>query len=307
MAFSKVAAFGWENCARLTNGHAELIVTLEIGPRILSYRATGGENILRAFPDQLGKSGEPDYQVRGGHRIWIAPETERTYAPDNAPVQFDFREPGTLHLTVPGMAPWHVRKEMILSLSAGSTAVRIEHRATNDGAEPTSLATWGLTIPIPGGVEIIPQPPLGKHGEGGFLPSRVIVPWSYTDFSDDRWKIGRRYWLLHPKPGRPATKLGFALPDRWVGYQVANQLFLKIFEFDPAATYPDLGCNYETFSKGDFIELESLGPLQTLAPGESASHTETWHLFDGIAPPDSLEETALEKWLEPFLGKTGLF
>jgi hypothetical protein len=40
----------------------------------------------------------------------------------------------------------------------------IEHRLTNEGEKPERIASWGLTIMEPGGIEIISQPPLGEHG-----------------------------------------------------------------------------------------------------------------------------------------------
>jgi hypothetical protein len=42
------------------------------------------------------------------------------------------------------------------------------------------------------------------------------------------------------------------------------------------ADYPDFGCSFETFTNAEILELETLGPLTTLAPGQSASHTERW-------------------------------
>lgn len=305
MSATKISALGWENVAQLSNGHAEVLVTLDVGPRILSYKLSGGDNVLRVFPDQAGKKGEDGYKVRGGHRVWVAPETDLTYAPDNGPVKFDLREPNVLHAETPADEKWRVRKDMTISLAADSSAVMIQHRATNEGSEPIQIASWGLTIMAPGGWEIIPQPPLGEHGKE-YLPNCVIVPWTYTDLSDDRWKIGRRFWTLTPKADRPATKLGFAHRERWIAYVLGRQLFLKTFDYEEGAAYPDLGCNYETFSKADFIELETLSPLRTLGPGQSVGHTETWHLFGGITVPDAVNEAALEQWLQPYLAKIGL-
>lgn len=305
MPAAKISALGWDNVAQLSNAHTEVLVTLDVGPRILSYKLTGGENILRVFPDQTGKQGEEGFKGRGGHRMWVAPENDRTYAPDNGPTKYELSEPNVVRAETPPDKKWQIRKEMTVSLAADSSAVMIQHRATNEGAEPTSIASWGLTIMAPGGWEIIPQPPLGEHGKD-FLPNRVIVPWTYTDFSDDRWKFGRRFWTLTPKADRPSTKMGFAHRERWVAYILGKQLYLKSFDYEDGATYPDLGCNYETFSKGDFIELESLSPLRTLGPGQTVSHTETWYLFGDITAPDALDEAALEHWLQPYLRKTGL-
>ena len=108
-------AFGWARCARIDNSHAELLVTLEVGPRVLGYKARDGENVLRVNEEEAGKAGEKTFQQRGGHRLWVAPETESRYAPDNVPVDFEpkrvkwlFRESRQCSITV--------RKELTISL-----------------------------------------------------------------------------------------------------------------------------------------------------------------------------------------------
>ncbi len=311
MQTNTIAAFGWEHCAQLSNAHAELLVTLDVGPRILSYKTPGGQNVLNAvIPEGLGTSGESEFVVRGGHRLWVSPEDARSYAPDNIPVKFEQTKEGAIYVENAPVAPWQIRKAMTISLAAESSAVRIEHRLTNESNETITIAAWALTVMAPGGLEIIPQPPLGQHGKGApgreFLPTRVIVPWSFTDLSDERWKLGRRFITLRSKPGSTATKLGLFHDERWVGYILPGALFIKTFESVPDAKYPDFGCNFETFTQDTFLEMESLSPLQTLEPGQSVDHVENWHLFGGVTPPESLEESVLEEWFAPFLAKIGL-
>jgi len=65
---------GWKNNLRVSNGDAELIATLDVGPRIISYRLMDGKNVFKEYPDQLGHSGESDWMIRGGHRLWAGPE-----------------------------------------------------------------------------------------------------------------------------------------------------------------------------------------------------------------------------------------
>ena len=81
---------GWPNSYRMTNGEVELVVTGDIGPRIIRYGFVGGRNLFKEFPSEIGKSGEPMWQNRGGHRLWVAPEAPPaspvTYAADNFPV-----------------------------------------------------------------------------------------------------------------------------------------------------------------------------------------------------------------------------
>src|ERR1700676_5232994 len=79
---------GWPNCYRVSNGEVELIVTGDVGPRIIRYGFAGGQNLFKEFADQLGKSGEGKFQLRGGDRVWKGPEDPvATWAPDNVPVE----------------------------------------------------------------------------------------------------------------------------------------------------------------------------------------------------------------------------
>ena len=79
---------GWARNLRIANADVEMIVTLDVGPRVIRYAAPGGPNLFGETADQLGKSGEPHWMPRGGHRLWTAPEDKtRTYAPDNRAVE----------------------------------------------------------------------------------------------------------------------------------------------------------------------------------------------------------------------------
>ena len=74
----------------MANGEVELVITGDIGPRIIRYGFVGGRNLFHEFTGQMGKSGESTWQNRGGHRLWVAPEeappSPVTYALDNFPV-----------------------------------------------------------------------------------------------------------------------------------------------------------------------------------------------------------------------------
>src|SRR5262249_2467845 len=84
---------GWKKNLFVSNGEVDLIITLDVGPRIIQYRLAGGHNVFKEYTDQLGKSGEKTWQIRGGHRFWVGPEDPiRTYYPDNRPVKFEILE-----------------------------------------------------------------------------------------------------------------------------------------------------------------------------------------------------------------------
>ncbi len=78
-----------------------------------------------------------------------------------------------------------------------------------------------------------------------------------------------------PKP----FKMGFPNRGGWMAYWRAGMLFVKKAPFDPQAQYVDFGSSSECYCNPDFIELETLGPLTTIPPGEWVSHTETWEIY----------------------------
>lgn len=305
MAVDYVRFGGWPNSVRIANEHAELIITLDVGPRVISYRTRDGENVFKTFDAQLGGTGESEWMSRGGHRFWLAPEHPvLSYLPDNTPVEH--RVVSDYEVEV-GNAPVDqrpIRKVMRVALDPASTRVTVTHRAENRGSEPVACATWGLSVMRAGGVEIIPLPPLGEHPRD-LLPNRTMILWPFTDMSDPRWRWGRRFITLRQADAGP-TKAGFAHTERWIAYQCGDSLFIKTVEFDEAATYPDRGCNFETFTNEEMLEVEALGPLRTLAPGESTSHTEQWQLFSGVTPPPAHDDDAIASWIAPRLERAGL-
>ena len=87
ISIEKINYQGWANSWQVTNGEVELVVTGDVGPRVMRYGFAGGQNFFKEFAGQMGKTGEAAWQPRGGHRLWIAPEDiVKSYAPDNAPV-----------------------------------------------------------------------------------------------------------------------------------------------------------------------------------------------------------------------------
>ncbi len=296
---------GWKNNLKLSNGDVELLITLDVGPRILSYKLAGGENVLKEYPDQLGKAGESGWMIRGGHRLWVSPEdTQRTYAPDNFPVKHETLPDGTVRL-LPEPDAFGIRKQIDVKLDPRGSGVTLTHRLTNVGQKPTDLAPWALTVMAPGGVEIIPLPPKAAHPEGtsnatadDFGPNMEIILWPYFDFADDRWTFGAKYITLRHKDRGP-TKLGLAHREGWVGYLNGGTLFVKRMPFDRTRTYPDRGASYETFSNPDMVEMESLGPLVNLKPGESTELVETWSLFSGLG--DLKTEADIDREVRPKL------
>ena len=114
----------------------ELIATSDVGPRIMRYSFVGGKNVLVEFKGRLGKSGEKEWMMRGGHRLWAAPKSiPDTYALDNGPVK------ATVHGDVisfvqPVEPETGLQKEITIKLAPSGTDVEVIHKITNTLAKP---------------------------------------------------------------------------------------------------------------------------------------------------------------------------
>lgn len=291
-------------CCRIFNGEVEALVTLDIGPRIIRYGFVGGANALGELrPDEAVETALGSWHPWGGHRLWHAPEVSpRTYSPDDSPVE-SVDAGGLAAEVVQAVEPaTGIRKQMRVELHPNGTCLQVTHTLTNTNLWAVELAPWALTITRGGGVTIVPQEPFASHAES-LLPARPLVLWSYTDLSDPRWTFHSRYLLLRSDPGIDTPqKIGAANKQGWAAHLCGGELFVKRFPYAAGAAYPDYGCNFETFTKGSFMEVETLGPLAVLQPQESASHVETWHLFAGVDVGDT--EASLHAAIAPLIAGT---
>jgi hypothetical protein len=290
----QVAFGGWENCWRLTDGRVEAVILADVGPRVIRLGLAGGPNMLCEHPEQWGLTGGGEFRVYGGHRFWHAPEdTVRTYQPDNAPAAVTLLPDDCgLRLMPPVEAATGMQKEWVVQLEASGT-FRLTHRLHNRGLWPVEAAPWAITAMAPGGVALVPLPPRGPHPEF-ILPTSVLSLWPYTDLSDPRFALGREYLRLRAVAGAATPqKIGVLAPDGWAAYSLNGQMLVKRFAYHPGARYGDLGVNVELFTDADMLELETVGPLATIAPGASAEHVERWSIGEGLL--DLADEAAIEQ------------
>jgi hypothetical protein len=300
---------GWKNNLLLTNGDVELIVTLDVGPRVICYRLPGGFNVMKNYDAQMGQTGEAEWQIRGGHRFWLAPEDlTRTYFPDNRPVKWEQTGPHAVRFVPPPEDEYGVQKEMHLALDSKGTRVTVTLKVTNIGKAATEFAPWGPTVLAPGGVEIIPLPakrphpghPSNAKSPADYAPNQELILWPYFDFSDTRWTFGSRYVFLRQDVNKGPTKIGLAHREGWVAYLNSHVLFVKRFDYREGAVYPDWGTRYQTFTYEEMLEMETVGELVTVQPGQSAELVESWQLSGNI--PEVRTEADVDRVILPLLG-----
>ncbi len=274
---------------RLENEQLYLDYLTAAGPRIVRLGLKrNGKNLLAELPTVTLPSPHGPYTLHGGHRLWHAPETAaRTYIPDDAPPTVE-TTPLTARLQQPTETYTGITKIMAIRLDGERPLVEVDHILRNDGREPFELAPWGITQMVLGGTAVLPQQ-VGPLDEEGLQPNRHLVLWPYSRWEDSRLQLADDIIRIVTKPINHPLKIGIFNRQGWLGYFIEDIFFRK--RFSPQADRPhvDFQTNCQVYINHQFLELELLGPLQTLEPGEEVTHSETWELFPAVDAADSPE------------------
>ena len=282
MQVSECTFSGIPKCLRLSGDGIELIVTLSFGPRIISCRLNGGENLFRVF-DHLTDADPAVWNIYGGHRLWIAPEINaRTKVPDNREVSFTVAD-GKVILEAPEEPENRIVKRIAVAIEEGK--VKLTHTIINKDTWAKDLAVWTLSVMAPGTTAVVPQEEYLAPGEGpgrSLLPVRSVALWGYTDMNDPRFTWGTKSIQLREAPDTKPTKFGLLNKRNFAAAFNKGGCLVKRFDHIPGGSYIDMGCNWEFYTAPGMLEVETLSPLYRVEPGESVSSSEEWELYEEI-------------------------
>jgi hypothetical protein len=294
---TNIADKNFGNCVKMTNGLIELLVTMDFGPRVISCSRVGMENIMYQDLEQT-KLGDPQdiyegehLKLFGGHRLWISPEVlPRCYYPDHQKVETKPIKNGMMFIA-PVEKHVNIQKTITITLDETEPVAYLDHTIRNCGLWEIEVAPWCITMMAQGGKEIVPMSGVPTE----LLPNRNIVLWDYTKMNDARIYWGENYITLKQDPTNiPPFKFGMLNDEGWAAYFVNKQLFIKKFDPNVDGEYPDGGCNFETYTNGKMLEVETLGELVLLEPNEEISTAEEWYLFEEERVPGDCEDEVAE-------------
>lgn len=271
--------FHGQPTARLENDHLILDYLTEAGPRIVRLIPQAlGRNLLAETPDDALPSPHGSYRLWGGHRLWHAPETAaRTYVPDDGNLRVVH---SGSEVTLTRDEPiTGVRTELGITMSREGAKVRLAHRLTNIGLWPVELAAWAITQLRLGGTAVLPT--TGAADAEGLLPDRLIALWPYSRWDDPRFRPGEAAIEIVTQPIARPFKLGYLNRAGRLAYHYEGVTFTKRWTPQPGRPHVDFGCNAEVYTNDRHLELETLGPLVRLAPGEAVEHVEAWEVEAG--------------------------
>ncbi len=278
---------------RIGNQHLRLDFLTKAGPRVVRLMLRDSDrNLLAETPDVSWSNPFGQYHLRGGHRLTHAPESVRSYVPDDEGVMVEMTPQGGARLLGPSETPTGLRKSVVIHFDGDRPKVQLVHALYNTGDEPIDLAPWAITqLPL-GGIAVMPVRVAADAA--GLQPDRHIVMWPYTRWNDARVSVADDYVFVAARMQSAAMmvagatmKIG-ALNHGWIGYLHDGVFFVKRFDPQIDQLHPDRNCNVEVYCNDRCIELESLAPLRRLMPGETVEHLETWEVYGGLEAPTTM-------------------
>lgn len=259
--------------ASIENDFLRVDYLTTVGPRIIGlYSKQANVELLAPSPEMHWSTPHGEYYLYGGHRIWKAPEDSFYNCPEDNVTVIQENNRVLLHNRVDASG---LQKE--ISFSLDKNRVLLTHRLIWCGQEPIELAPWTITqVPL-GGVTIMPQSSVRE----GSAPTRSLAVFPYASLSDSRLELHDDVILVRGCADPAAFKVGSYNPFGWAAYMLEKALFIKRFPVGDFRLLPDMGSNLEVYVRDLYLELETLGELTWVHPGESVTFEETWEVIPG--------------------------
>jgi len=280
----KIDYKGWNDCWQISNPLVRLVIVPQIGGRIMEY-SIDGEDAFWCNESELGRVSGPDigrtWRNYGGYKAWNAPQsswrtTDRDYYYDSIPAQVEPLPDGRgVRVTTSPIEHLGYRFIRDITLSDTTSRVRLTERMRNVSDHDISWSVWDVTqVKVPCWI-IFPLNPRSKFADGW----NVLYP-----AGGKLTQIKRVGDLGILQYGNATENWSTDAMGGWMAYMRGRLAYTKHWAVRLAGvTYPDGGCDAAFYtcrkdSFGGYAEMEVMGPITTLKPGEETTLVEDWFL-----------------------------
>jgi len=286
----ETASFGrFQNCPVLKNDRTRVVLCPELGGRVLEYSLDGKNSLFVSRADYNDGSDSSTHD-RWQHdpsagRFDIGPEQVVPSRKELFLGRWKSQSASALAIELisePCVAAG-VRLTRSFELSPVSSRLVCTQTIHNISDHEVRYCHWSRTLANGSGIVVIP------------LDDRVRFPKRYVRFDkgtviqkpeDPEVRIrGKFLEILGPTQ---SPKLGMDSFVGWLAHQQkSGLLFIKQFPTFPDRMYGDaMAMTIATWAPegGETVELEPIGPLESIAVGKSSSFTEIWTLLDRRFP-----------------------
>lgn len=273
---------GWPDSIVLSNGQAEAVIVPAVG-RIMQFRFAGEtDGPLWENAEMNGKAPDPESKIWGnfgGDKTWPSPQsdwgkiTPRSWPP---PVAFDSmpveaKEDSHAVTLISAVDPHYgIRATRHIQLDPSQPIMTVTTTYEKVKGEPKKVGVWVITQLKDPYAVYMPIPAASSYKEGYNLQSKETLP----DLNRNN------HFLILTRNKRTPYKIGNdGSTLLWIGEKTALRIDSARV---PDAEYPDNGSSVEVYTSPDplpYVELEMLGPLKTLKPGDKIERTNTYTLL----------------------------
>ncbi len=275
----------YQDCPVLQNETTRVVLCPQVGGRILEYSLEGTNALFVSQYEMTGTESDIGRKGPSAGRFDIGPEKIVPSRQESFFGEWTAESTGKRSLRMTSQRGSKTGVVLIRDFELDRSTSRLvcKQTITNVSGETHQYCHWSRTFANGAGITLIPLegfprfPNRYVRYDGGGLQ---MAP------KDDAIRIRDGFLEITGPPSSP--KLGMDSYAGWLAHQQASGLlFIKQFPTYPNRNYCELaGLTISTWTPttAHTIELEPIGPSETLGPGESASFTETWSLHKNEFP-----------------------
>ncbi len=312
-----VSFAGYDNCLELATDQARVILGPHCGGRVLSY-ALGGQEAIPLNPAQYGYTWQPGLKVVDpyGGRCDVGPEMRVGRRMDLwlGPWRARFTGPGKAEMVSP--IDRNLGLQLVRTFRLGPDAhLCFTQKIINRSNRTQRVCHWSRTFAQGNGIALVPLNPRSRFPKGylTYGPGAVM---DYAPRPQEHVRVREGFleingdppfskFMLDPEPGSLAylmrnhvafVKQWAVYPERAYNEMCAASLSLYYYPFIEDRQKPPEQRSLPV----DFCELEPIGPMEILPPGQARSFTEDWWLapFPFPAEGQDVDLAAVRKLLE---------
>lgn len=281
----------YEGCPVIQNKSTRVVFCPEVGGRILEYSLRGTNGLFVSKYDQgIEEPNDSWKSDPSAGRFDIGPEMIVPKRDELFRGKWVVEKIDELSLRMTSQKSPLTGVQLIreFQLDANSSRLRCTQRIFNVSDRVVQYCHWSRTLAAGAGIVLVAlegKPRFPKRYvryEGAGILARP---------EDPGIRIRDGFLEIIGPPTTP--KLGMDSFAGWVAHQQATGLlFIKQYPTFPDRLYNEVaGITLSTWApaSGETVEIEPIGPAETIAPGGQSSFTETWWLLDGEYPKNDAQ------------------
>jgi len=291
----------WDTVYVLKNNVVTLAIVPKLGGRVMQYNLGTNPFIFIFNSQQMPGTGN---DMVGGFRTLPSPQSDFNWP---GPPSLDFKPYAcTAGINNPDSSVVYLESQVensadakyvkhaglqfkrLITLYKAASRVKVEMTMLNKGSISMTHGIWDITqTACASGTNCwvyFKRNPSSALGGGKGYVHYASAPGGASQWFPNAAEggvMGVQFQKVVGKIGADCKAGWICFNDRATGYA-----YVKTFEYQEGKTYPDSGASVQVYTYTDYnmLEVEVLGPLVTLAAGDSTKMVENWYAARSLGP-----------------------